>query len=149
MYRPAHFAVDDVPTLLRFMQDRPFATLVSSGPLYATHLPTVTKDEGPHGRIECHLARANPQWEQLATNSEILVIFTGPQAYVAPAWYPSKLRHGKVLPTWNYSVVHAYGEPEPVEDEDWLLEHASPYGWATSSRARVPEGAIADLCGAS
>ena len=121
MYRPAHFRIDDISFPLRFMQERPFATLVSGAPLYATHLPTVTKKDGATGVVECHLARANPHWEQLATGSQVLVIFTGPQAYIAPEWYPSKLRHGKALPTWNCSVVHAYGELEPpIEDGDWL-----------------------------
>jgi transcriptional regulator len=83
------------------------------------------KNDGPHGTVECHLARANPHWKQLATGAEALLIFSGPQAYIAPGWYPSKLRHGKVLPTWNYSVVHAYGCPEPIEQEGWLRHHVS------------------------
>lgn len=123
MYRPSHFKVDDVPRLHGLMRAHPFATLLSEAPLSATHLPTVTKSEGPLGTVECHFARANPHWRDLAAGKEVLIIFGGPQAYIAPAWYPSKQRHGKVLPTWNYSVVHAYGRPELREETDWLRHH--------------------------
>lgn len=125
MYRPSHFSVDDPSILHRVMRERPFATLVSGAPLLATHLPTVTKGDGPHCTVYCHLARANPHWKELASATEVLLIFGGPQAYIAPAWYPSKLRHGKVLPTWNYQVIHAYGRPEVIEDEEWLRQHVT------------------------
>lgn len=107
------------------MRARPFATLVSAGAagLYASHLPTVLKDDGPCGIIECHLARANPHWRDLVEGKEALMIFQGPESYVTPNWYPSKAEHGKVVPTWNYAVVHAYGRPEDMQDEDWLRRH--------------------------
>jgi transcriptional regulator len=127
MYQPDHFRVDDVARMHALMRARPFATLVSGGSLglYATHLPTVTRDDGPHGVIECHLARANPHWKDLAGGNEALMIFQGPQAYITPNWYPSKSLHGKVVPTWNYAVVHAYGRPEVMEDKDWLRRHVT------------------------
>jgi transcriptional regulator len=53
------------------------------------------------------------------------MIFQGPQCYVTPTWYPSKSEHGKVVPTWNYAAVHAYGRPEIMEDKDWLLRHVT------------------------
>jgi transcriptional regulator len=137
MYQPDHFRVDDLPQLHALMRARPFATLVSSGALglYATHLPTVLNDdpsqethhgmhqEPPFGVIECHLARGNPHWKDLAAGNEALMIFQGPDAYVTPNWYPSKAEHGKVVPTWNYAVVHAYGRPEVVQEADWLRRH--------------------------
>ncbi len=109
------------------MRARPFAALVSAGAagLYASHLPTVLKDEDPRGVIECHLARANPHCKDLADVSEALMIFGGPEGYITPNWYPSKAQHGKVVPTWNYAVVHAYGRPEVMEDADWLRRHVS------------------------
>jgi transcriptional regulator len=127
MYRPDHFRVDDVSRLHALMRARPFAALVSTGPvgLEATHLPTVLKDEGPWGTIECHLARANPHWKALAGGDEALMIFTGPDGYVTPNWYPSKTDHGKVVPTWNYAVVHAYGRPEVMQDAHWLRRHVT------------------------
>jgi len=125
MYQPDHFRVDDLPQLHALMRARPFATLVSSGALglYATHLPTVLKDDAPFGMIECHLSRANPHWKDLAAANEALMIFQGPDAYVTPNWYPSKAEHGKVVPTWNYAVVHAYGRPEVMQEAEWLRRH--------------------------
>src|SRR6266545_2108103 len=127
MYRPDHFRVDDVPQMHALMRARPLAALVSTGPmgLFATHLPTVLKDEGPNGVIECHLACGNPHWKELAAGNEALMIFQGAEGYITPNWYPSKAAHGKVVPTWNYAVVHAYGRPEVMEDKDWLRRHVS------------------------
>jgi len=107
------------------MRARPFAALVSanSAGLYASHLPTVLKDEGPYGTIECHLARANPHCKDLAEGGEALMIFQGPDGYITPNWYPSKAKHGKVVPTWNYAIVHAYGRPEVMTQKEWLLRH--------------------------
>jgi len=109
------------------MRARPFAALVSSSAngLYGTHLPTVLKDDGANGLIECHLARANPHWKDLAEGNEALMIFQGPQGYITPNWYPSKALHGKAVPTWNYAVVHAYGRPAVVQDKDWLRRHVT------------------------
>jgi transcriptional regulator len=127
MYRPDHFRVDDIAQMHALMRARPFAALVSAGPggLYASHLPTVLKDGGACGVIECHLARANPHWKELAAGGEALMIFQGPEGYVTPNWYPSKAEHGKAVPTWNFAVVHAYGRPEVVSDRDALLRHVT------------------------
>src|SRR5712671_2504786 len=125
MYQPDHYRVADLSQLHALMRARPFATLVSSGTLglYASHLPTVLKDEPPNGMIECHLSRANPHWKDLATGNEALMIFQGPDAYITPNWYPSKAETQKVVPTWNYAVVHAYGRPAVMQDKDWLRRH--------------------------
>jgi transcriptional regulator len=125
MYQPDHFRVEDVPQMHALMRARPFAALVTAGPagLYASHLPTVLKDEGARGVIECHLARANPHCQELAQVDEALMIFQGAEGYITPNWYPSKAEHGKVVPTWNYAVVHAYGRAEVMSDEDWLRRH--------------------------
>jgi transcriptional regulator len=125
MYQPDHFRVGDLQQMHALMRARPFVALVSAGlrGLYATNLPTVLKDDGPYGVIECHLARANPHWKDLAEGNEALMIFHGPEGYITPNWYPSKADHGKVVPTWNYAAVHAYGRPEVIEDKDWLRRH--------------------------
>jgi transcriptional regulator len=125
MYQPDHFRVEDVPQMHALMRARPFATLVSAGSLglYASHLPTVLKDEGACGVIECHLARANPQCKDLGEVGEALLIFQAAEGYITPNWYPSKAQHGKVVPTWNYAVVHAYGRPHVVNDKNWLRRH--------------------------
>jgi transcriptional regulator len=125
MYVPDHFRVEDVAQIHALMRAHPFAALISNGPLglYASHLPTVLKDEGESGVIECHLARANPHWRDLAEGNEALMIFQGTEGYITPNWYPTKAETGKVVPTWNYAVVHAYGRPEVMQEKDWLRRH--------------------------
>ena len=127
MYTPAQFKVEDIGEAHALMRAHPFAILVTHGAegIVATHLPTVLKvdEAGPLGRIECHIARPNPQWRTFAPGAEALMIFQGPEAYIRPGWYPAKAEHGKVVPTWNYAVVHAYGRLEAVEDKAWLLAH--------------------------
>jgi transcriptional regulator len=127
MYQPDHYRAEDVAQMHALMRARPLAALVSCGSsgLYATHLPTVLKDNGAFGVIEYHLARANPHWKDLAEGNEALMIFQGPEGYITPNWYPSKALHGKVVPTWNYAVVHAYGRPEAMKDKDWLHRHVT------------------------
>jgi transcriptional regulator len=95
MYLPELFRVEDVPQMHALMRARPFAALVSAGPsgLFASHLPTVLKDEGHCGIIECHLARANPHCHDLA-GGEALMIFQGAEGYITPNWYPSKAEGG-------------------------------------------------------
>lgn len=144
MYVPEHFRLDDVAAQHALMRTYPFAILITqgeSGP-EITHLPTILKSEGALGVIECHLARANPHWRAIAKNGRGLFIYTGPQAYITPGWYPSKAAHGKVVPTWNYAVVHAHGVAEVVDDRNWLARHVgeltdqqeahTPAPWATS-----------------
>ena len=125
MYLPEQFRIDDVAALRALMRARPFATLISAGAagLMATHLPTVLKDDGPYGTIECHVARANPHWRVFAGGAEALLIFQGPEGYITPNWYASKAEHGKVVPTWNYAVVHAHGRAEAMDDVAWLRRH--------------------------
>jgi transcriptional regulator len=129
MYTPGYFRVEDTADMHAMMRARPFAILVTQGGegLTATHLPTILKvdDAGQLGRIECHLARPNPQWKTFTPEMDALMIFQGPEAYIRPSWYPSKAEHGKVVPTWNYAAVHAYGRLQTVEDKDWLLAHVS------------------------
>jgi transcriptional regulator len=96
--------------------------LVSHGALglIANPVPFTLVDGGEKGVLRCHLARANEQGRDLATASECLVVFQGPQAYVTPSWYASKREHGRVVPTWNYATVHAWGRPSVHEDPAWL-----------------------------
>jgi transcriptional regulator len=129
MYTPAQFKIEDAGEVHALMRAHPFAILVTHGSegLIATHLPTVLKvdDASPLGRVECHVARPNPQWKTFAADADALVIFQGPHAYIRPDWYPSKAEHGKVVPTWNYAVVHAYGRLEAMQDKDWLHAHVA------------------------
>ncbi|GLR81379.1 FMN-binding negative transcriptional regulator (plasmid) [Azospirillum oryzae] len=124
MYVPPAFREDDLPTLHALMRETRLANLVTATDegLMATPLPLFhAPDEGPCGTLYGHLARANPQWKQQSLG-EAMVLFTGPEAYVSPSSYPSKEEHGKVVPTWNYIAVHAYGPAEFFDDADRLLE---------------------------
>ena len=145
MYVPDHFRVEDVAEMHALMRARPFAALVSAGSagLYASHLPTVLKDDGPYGVIECHLARANPHCRDLGEGNEALMIFQGPEGYITPNWYPSKAEHGKVVPTWNYAVVHASGRPEVMTDQAWLRRHVGELT-AQQERTETQPWALSD-----
>lgn len=108
------------------IESHPLATLVTLGPsgIIATHLPMVLhRGEGPNGTLRGHISRANRQWRELNPSVEALAIFTGPEHYITPSWYPEKSEDGKVVPTWNYAVVHAYGSITLIEDPAWLLTH--------------------------
>ncbi len=124
VYLPPHFREDQVPVLHEMIRQQPLAALVSSTPggLYASHLPLLIEPEpAPFGTLVGHLARANPQWQEATPGAEVLAIFTGPQAYITPAWYATKAETGKVVPTWNYAAVHAYGTLRFFDDEARLL----------------------------
>ena len=101
MYTPAQFKIEDAGEAHALIRAHPFAILVTQGAdgLTATHLPTVLKvdDASPFGRVECHVARPNPQWKSFAADAEALLIFQGPEAYIRPGWYPSKAEHGKAV----------------------------------------------------
>ncbi|CAI2800192.1 MULTISPECIES: FMN-binding negative transcriptional regulator [Pseudomonas] len=128
MYTPRAFALDDLPELHQLIQHTRLAQLVTVGEqgLQASHLPLLLNpDEGANGTLYGHLARANPQWRDLQNGSEALVIFAGAEAYISPAFYPAKAEHGKVVPTWNYLAVHAYGKAEVFTDAERLLNVVS------------------------
>lgn len=169
MYVPRSNREDRPEVLTAFMQAHPFALLVSAGTdgePWATHLPVVVRaEDGPRGTIEGHLARANPHHQSvrtLAAESGIdprgMVIFSGPDAYVTPAWYPTKAEHGKVVPTWNYVAVHASGTLTLRDDPQWLLEHVArltdqseagrPHPWAiTDAPAEYIESQLGAIVG--
>jgi transcriptional regulator len=119
MYTPGFNQVTDRAVLIEAMRAYSFAILFGSpyspqkesSPV-ATHLPLVVKDEGPHGLLEGHFARANRHWQALA-GRETLVVFPGPHSYVSPTLYVDPIS----VPTWNYIAVHAYGTLSLIEDE--------------------------------
>lgn len=126
MYIPPSNAEPRVEAVLDFVEAHPFAALVTTGPdgLFATHLPlALDRSRGEHGVLRGHVARANPHPRRAAPDVEALVVFAGPDAYVTPAWYPSKAEHGEVVPTWNYVAVHAYGRLAFTEDPGFLRAH--------------------------
>lgn len=123
MYVPRHFQETDVATLHAAIRDIAFGTLVSAGPdgLIASHVPMILDPApAPYGTLLGHVARANPHGK-LPPSGESLAMFLGPNAYVTPSWYEAKREHGKVVPTWNYVAVHAYGPLEWFDDAERLL----------------------------
>lgn len=125
MYLPRAFVDEDLPRLQGVIQHSRLATLVTWGALglQASHVPLLLDPEqGAYGTLYGHLAKANPQCAELANGAEALLIFMGEDAYISPSFYPSKAEHGKVVPTWNYVAVHAYGQPEVFTDPQRLLQ---------------------------
>jgi transcriptional regulator len=120
MYIPSAFAETDLNKLHDFIEQNSFGLLVTevdSQP-FASHLPLLLeRNVGPHGTLIGHMARANPQWRQ-AAGQTALAIFSGPHAYISPAWYEAE----QVVPTWNYTAVHIYGRVEIFEDAETLLK---------------------------
>ena len=128
MYLPSAFRQDDLAELHAQMQASPFALLTSAGAagVQASHLPLLlAPDEGEFGTLYGHFARANPHWRDLQDGAEALTVFSGPDAYISPGWYPAKAEHGKVVPTWNYIAVHARGPVELIEEPERLLQIVS------------------------
>lgn len=119
MYVPQHFATDDADELIARLSRRRAGILVTNeadGTPVATHAP-ILWDAGK--RIATgHIARANPQWRQGPGKG--LIVLSGPEAYVTPAWYPSKAEHGRAVPTWNYEAVHITGRVEWFDEPERL-----------------------------
>lgn len=123
MFRPPAFREDRIDVLHALIQAHPLATLVTAGTggLTASLIPfTIATGRGEKGVLRAHLAKANDQIAALREGAEALVIFQGPEAYITPSWYASKAEHGKVVPTWNYVVVQAWGAPQVIDDPEWL-----------------------------
>jgi transcriptional regulator len=119
MYLPRHFEQTDPAALAALMREHPLAHLVSLAADGPTADPIPLEYDADARLLRGHVARANPLWQQ-ADGAPVLAIFGGPQAYVSPGWYPSKAETHKVVPTWNYAVVHAHGRLRAVQDAPWL-----------------------------
>jgi transcriptional regulator len=123
MYLPRHFEETSIPVLHDLIRAHPLGALVAQTEtgLTADHIPfEVDADPAPFGTLLAHVARANPLWRAARTSVEALVIFQGSNTYVSPSWYPTKQETAKVVPTWNYAVVHAHGAVRFVDDTAWL-----------------------------
>jgi len=153
MYLPKHFAETDVAEMHALMRAHPLATLVSAGPdgLNANHIPLLLAD----GKLQGHVARANPLWKDGQVAGEVLVIFQGHESYISPSGYATKAEHGKVVPTWNYTAVHAWGDLRVIDDPAWIFaqisaltathEAALPQPWAVTD---APADYIEKMLGA-
>ena len=115
MYSPSYNHLENRAELLEFMRANNFVLLVTGtgGSLHGSHLPAVVSDAGEHLKLDMHMARNNPQWREFF-DEDVMVVFSGPHAYISPRWYEQKPR----VPTWNYAAVHAYGIPRVISEKD-------------------------------
>jgi transcriptional regulator len=146
MYIPPHFEQPNIEVMHELIRNYPLATLVTLGSdgINANHIPlhfSVTPEL--FGVLRGHVARSNPIWHDLAPDIDALAIFHGPDAYISPSWYATKQEAGKkVVPTWNYTVVHAYGSLRIIDNASWVRaqlealtkhnEAVFPEPWAVS-----------------
>lgn len=120
MYLPKHFEQQDLDSLTSLLKDYPLGALVTQheGIPEANHIPFLLEGPlAPSGKLIGHVAKGNPVWKHDVAMQETLVIFQGPESYITPNWYPSKQVHHQVVPTYNYAVVHVYGQLSVTHDE--------------------------------
>lgn len=125
MYVPKHHEESEISVLHALITAHPLGTWVTQGDaeLITNHIPfLLDPGRGANGTLVGHVARANPVWQSFSTTMNSVVVFQGAEKYITPSWYAAKQAHGKVVPTWNYAVVHAHGLPRAIEDRNWLLD---------------------------
>jgi transcriptional regulator len=145
MYNPKHFEQNDLAVVGELIRHFPLGTLITrdGDALEANHIPFMLEgDLTPGTKLIGHVAKGNPVWQTANPEAESLVVFQGPSAYITPNWYPSKLEHHKVVPTYNYAVAHVYGwltvshDPEikrqVVADLTATMELARNSNWRVS-----------------
>lgn len=162
MYIPKHFEEPSIDVMQTLIRDYPLATLVASSAsgLNANHIPLHWVEEGgsPYGSLRGHIARSNPLWTDFDPQTEVLAVFQAENAYISPSWYATKPQTGKVVPTWNYSAVHAYGKLRIIVDPVWIrrqleamtqaFEAGFPEPWSVSdSPADFTERLITQIIG--
>jgi transcriptional regulator len=145
MYIPPQFEQPDVEVMHELIRTRSLATLITLGSdgLNANHIPLhLSATHESFGVLRGHVARSNPILNDMDSAIDALAIFHGPDAYISPSWYATKQQAGKVVPTWNYTVVHAYGKLRIIDDAVWVRaqlealtvqnEAGLPHPWAVS-----------------
>jgi transcriptional regulator len=128
LYVPTHFNEDRVSVLHATIRQIGLGTLITHGDdgMVASHVPMlIDPAPAPYGTLAGHLARSNPQWQAPRAGGDVLAIFLGPGSYITPSWYPTKERTGKVVPTWNYVAIHAYGTLSFYDDPARLRAHVT------------------------
>jgi transcriptional regulator len=125
LYNPPAFRVEDRDIVQAHIEQTGLAMLITNGgdgPL-VSHAPLLLdRKRGTHGTLLGHMAKANPQWQSGDLSVDAVAVFPGPDAYISPSWYASKQEHGRVVPTWNYAVIHARGRLQFFDDPAWILE---------------------------
>jgi transcriptional regulator len=141
MYLPKQFEETRVAVLHELIRAHPLGALVTLTPggIEANHIPfEVDPEPAPLGTLRGHIARANPLWRDFSPDAPALAIFQGPDAYISPSWYATKKITGKVVPTWNYAVVHARGVLRFIDDRDWLRAFVEKLTHRHETRRRAP-----------
>ncbi|HUF73218.1 MAG TPA: FMN-binding negative transcriptional regulator [Gammaproteobacteria bacterium] len=141
MYLKPLFEETEIERLHELAKAHPLATFVTlmESEIVVNHMPVlISADGGKYGTLRGHIPRENPLWRALDGTGEAVTVFQGPEAYISPSWYPSKRVHGKVVPTWNYVVVHARGMPTAVDDADWIRNHLNELTDEHESREPQP-----------
>jgi transcriptional regulator len=141
MYIPTLHEETDLRVLHDLMRAHPLGSwaTVGDGEIIMNHVPFVLDAaQGEYGMLRCHVARANTVWQKFSRTVASVIAFHGPESYVSPSWYPSKQAHGKVVPTWNYVVVHAHGIPRVIEERAQVLEHLTRLTAAQEAAQAAP-----------
>lgn len=141
MYVSKHHQLTEQGAILALIEAHPLAAWVcqSKDGLVANHIPFfLNRTLGKHGTLMGHVARGNPVWRQLLADTPSVVMFQGAQSYITPGWYPGKVEHGKVVPTWNYTVAHAHGIAQVMEDPKWMMDMLNRLTHAQESRLDRP-----------
>jgi transcriptional regulator len=161
MYEPPLHRQEDISALHQLIEAHPLGLLISHGPsgLLANSLPFLLDASASRlGTLQVHMARANPQWRDLTPESDVLIVFRGVDHYITPGWYETKRETGKVVPTWNYTMVQARGGPRVIDDAAWLhrqigaltqrQEAVRPAPWAvTDAPATFVEAQVRAIIG--
>ena len=141
MYVSKHHQLTNQEAIFSLMESHPLGAWVCQvgDALDANHVPfLLDRSSGPLGALIGHVSRANRIWRELDAHTSSLVMFQGPQAYVSPGWYPSKVEHGMVVPTWNYAVVHAHGVAHAIHEREWLLDMLNRLTDVQEARQEAP-----------
>lgn len=141
MYSPTHFQENRPEVLHELMREHPLACLVAhtAQGLQANHVPLMFEPRARSpGALQGHIARANSLWRELKDGAEVLALFQGASHYISPNWYPTKAEHGKVVPTWNYAIVHARGRIAWIHDASWLREFVSKLTDSQERQQKAP-----------
>jgi len=141
MYSPPHFQENRPEVLHELMREHPLACLVAhtAQGLQANHVPLMFEPRARSpGALQGHIARANSLWRELKDGAEVLALFQGASHYISPNWYPTKAEHGKVVPTWNYAIVHARGRIAWIHDASWLREFVSKLTDSQERQQKAP-----------
>jgi transcriptional regulator len=128
VYIPEAFREQRPEVLRAFIERHPLGAMIctTADGFVANHIPMMLTGGGDSNLVlRGHVARANPVWKSVAPDTPVLVIFGGANHYITPSWYPAKQEHGKVVPTWNYAVVHAHGSVRFADEKARSLEYVS------------------------